>query len=160
MALEIERKYLINRRKWKAGIYLHAYAIKSIQQGYLSRSTHHTIRVRIMTEHRDTTAYITIKGKTKGITRDEFEYEIPVNDAIEMMKMCDCSLEKKRHYIQHDNHEWVVDEYEGLNKGLLVAEIELESEDEEYDLPDWIGADVSHDKRYTNSYLSSHKAPK
>jgi len=160
MAIEIERKYLVDRRKWRSQVYLEAFAVKDIQQGYLSRSNHHTIRVRIVSEPNDTKSYITIKGKAKGISRDEFEYEIPTNDAIQLMQMCDSSLRKKRHYLQHAGHEWVVDEYEGMNKGLLVAEIELQSEDEQYSLPDWIKTDITHDKRYTNSYLSAHKAPK
>ncbi len=161
MAKEIERKFLVNRTKWRKAGYLEAFATKSIVQGYLSRNDKHSIRVRL--HHSKDSGYeasLTVKGKQKGFTRDEFEYNIPLADYYQMFAMCDSSIEKTRHYVQMGKHLWEVDEFFGVNKGLLVAEIELKDEKDAFSNPPWLGKEVTHDKRYTNAYLSVRKAPK
>ena len=120
-------------------------------QAYLCIEPERTIRVRIAGEK----AFLTVKGGIKGFSRSEFEYEIPVNDADEMLEMAVSSpVEKVRHIIIHRGKSWEVDVFEGDNKGLVLAEIELGSETETFDLPEWVTEEVSHDMRYHNSQLS------
>jgi adenylate cyclase len=144
--VEIERKFLIKNEDWKPkgnGI--------NIKQGYLSVDPERVVRVRITNDK----AFITIKGKPKGIVRIELEYEIPKNDAEVMLGMClNFLVEKTRFEEQINNMIWEIDVFEGLNKGLVMAEIEMEDEKQKIDLPDWIGEEVSLDRRYYNSYLS------
>jgi CYTH domain-containing protein len=122
-----------------------------MRQGYLVADPVRTVRVRIEGER----AVITIKGKSTGASRGEWEYEIPVPDATELLDgLCEQpQVEKIRHRIEHAGHTWEVDEFLGLNAGLVVAEIELDAEDEAFGKPDWIGAEVTGDKRYYNSSL-------
>ena len=110
-----------------------------------------TVRVRIEGER----AVITVKGKSTGASRGEWEYEIPVADATELLDgLCEQpQVEKIRHRIEHAGHTWEVDEFLGLNAGLVVAEIELDAEDEAFEKPDWIGHEVTGEKRYYNSNL-------
>jgi CYTH domain-containing protein len=146
MGIEIERKFLLANEGWRGqGIPTH------MRQGYLVADPVRTVRVRIEGER----AVITIKGKSSGASRGEWEYEIPVPDATELLDgLCEQpQVEKIRHRIGHAGHTWEVDEFLGLNAGLVVAEIELESEDEAFEKPDWIGAEVTGDKRYYNSSL-------
>ena len=148
MAKEIERKFLVNRELFKPndeGEY--------IAQGYLSSTPERTVRVRIK-NHR---GYLTIKGKNIGISRSEFEYEIPEADAKELLELCEPSIIVKRRYIiDVDDSRWEVDFFEADNEGLIIAEIELHSEDENFVKPDWVGDEVSMDKRYYNSNLSKY----
>ena len=146
MAKEIERKFLVKNMDWKTnsqGIYYH--------QGYLNDEPERTVRVRIAGNK----AFLTIKGISKGFSRDEFEYEIPLTDASEILnKLCfKPNIEKYRYRINYNNHQWEIDEFAGDNKGLIVAEIELQTEDEKFELPDWIGQEVTGDPRYYNSNL-------
>jgi len=146
MGIEIERKFLLANEGWRGqGTPTH------MRQGYLVADPVRTVRVRIEGER----AVITIKGKSTGASRGEWEYEIPVPDATELLDgLCEQpQVEKIRHRIEHAGHTWEVDEFLGLNAGLVVAEIELESEDEAFAKPDWIGAEVTGDKRYYNSSL-------
>ncbi len=144
MPVEIERKFLV------AGEFPCEDSV-SMVQGYLSRDSERTVRVRTVGDR----AMITIKGATRGISRVEFEYEIPLTDALELMKLTVGSLiEKTRHYHRVENHTWEVDVFEGANAGLVIAEIELQSEDEPFDKPAWAGEEVSDDPRYANSSLS------
>jgi len=154
MAKEIERKFLVHRQPWKKAK-LEAEDYFDITQGYLSKSVIHNIRIRVT----DDNAVITIKSKARGITRDEFEYEIPRADAVQMLTLCSKPLiEKTRYVINHQGHEWTVDEFKtGPNEGLLMAEIELQDEKEQFVIPKWAGREVTHDKRYTNSYISSNE---
>ncbi len=149
MGIEIERKFLIDRDK--IGTLENGYQIK---QGYIQTFDHTTVRVRI----RDKDAFLTIKGKSTGATRLEFEYPIPLNDAKGMLKnLCSSSvIDKTRYLVKHEGHVWEVDIFEGENKGLVVAEIELESEDETFTLPNWITKEVTDYKRYFNSNLIEH----
>jgi CYTH domain-containing protein len=147
--IEIERKFLL-----KPGYEWHPESKgTSIKQGYLSVDHECVIRVRIAGEN----AFLTIKGKVSGISRIEFEYEIPKSEAEDLMKMClNSVVEKTRYKIPTGNLVWEVDVFEGANRGLVIAEIELQHEEQELTKPEWIGREVSFDKRYFNSYLSQN----
>ena len=148
MAKEIERKFLVTGDGWRGRV-----AGTPYQQGYI-RTTYpgQTVRVRIA----GMDGYLTLKGPTKGITRSEFEYSIPVADAQEMLKtMCDRPLiEKIRYRLPVGELIWEIDEFSGENAGLIVAEVELASETQEIEIPDWLGKEVSGDSRYYNANLS------
>lgn len=150
MPVEIERKFLV------AGNFKqYAYAHKEIRQGYLSSVPERTVRIRIKGDE----AYITIKGtgSTTGASRFEWEKDIPVNEAKELMNLCERGvIEKTRYYITCGKHTFEVDEFGGDNKGLIMAEVELSDENEEFQEPEWLGKEVTGDKRYYNSYLSKH----
>ncbi len=149
MAKEIERKYLVKPGSWKGNL---TEADSSfIQQGYLSTDPDRVVRIRI----RDKKAFLTIKNRPEGLSRNEFEYSIPVEDAVELMKMCVTAVIVKRRYeIRYKNHRWEVDEFLGKNKGLVLAEIELKNETDDFPLPDWIGEEVSDNPKYSNLQLA------
>jgi adenylate cyclase len=129
MATEIEHKYLVIKDIW--GKIIPNKSVE-IRQAYLLTDPEKTIRVRT----KGNSGFITIKGKANRASRLEFEYEIPIEDAIELInKFCSNLIEKIRHIVIHDNNTWEVDEFKGLNEGLIVAEIELTSEDEKYSIP-------------------------
>jgi CYTH domain-containing protein len=146
MAQEIERKFLITGEAWREIAKGTAY-----RQGYLSTVKERTVRVRTI----DDKGFLTIKGITVGATRAEYEYEIPASDANEMLDdLCEQPIiEKKRYKLPLDGLIWEIDEFDGVNAGLIVAEVELESEDQEFTKPAWIGEEVSNDPRYFNSNL-------
>lgn len=147
MGVEIERKFLLADDSWRHGAVGIAYA-----QGYLSRGTGRTVRVRIAGEK----SFLTIKGPVSGITRDEFEYQIPLEDARKMIPLCDGEIiQKTRYRIPFSNHVWEIDEFHGANQGLLVAEVEMRDPHEIVTLPSWVGAEVTGDPRYYNSALVS-----
>lgn len=149
MALEIERKFLVIDDSWKSQV-VRSHVLK---QGYLASSPGPTVRIRTS----DESAFLTIKGKTIGISRVEFEYEVPMEEALDLLKLsANTPIEKTRHIIKTDGHVWEIDVFEGANQGLVLAEVELRSEDEQVILPSWIGSEVSHDPRYFNSYLSKN----
>lgn len=144
MAEEIERKFLVTGTAWKAG------GGERFRQGYLSSVPERTVRVRVAGEQ----GFLTIKGVNRGLARAEFEYPIPLADAEALLVLCETPLiEKTRYRIQHGAHLWEVDEFHGVNAGLVVAEVELRSADEEPERPDWVGAEVSDDPRYFNASL-------
>jgi CYTH domain-containing protein len=149
MAKEIERKFLVAHQAWRESVNtIHVY-----RQGYLSYDSERTVRVRAT----EVTGYLTIKGITEGLTRDEFEYEIPLADALALLQLCERpAVEKRRYIVPNGAHVWEVDVFEGVNEGLVVAEIELGSEDEAFDKPNWLGNEVSGDRKYSNSALSLH----
>lgn len=149
MGIEIERKFLLAGDGWRG-----LGTPTLMRQGYLVADAVRTVRVRIEGER----AVITVKGKSTGASRGEWEYAIPVPDAAELLDgLCEQPLvEKVRHRIEHAGHVWEVDEFLGLNAGLVVAEIELGAEDEAFDKPDWIGREVTGEKRYYNSSLIRH----
>ena len=123
---------------------------EQIVQGYLHSSEALTIRIRV----KDKKAFLTIKGKTVNISRPEFEYEIPILEAKEMLSFfCDKKIEKTRYSISIEKHIWEIDEFHGKLAGLIIAEIELRSESENFSKPDFILAEVSHDERYFNARL-------
>jgi len=145
MANEIERKFRVDP-SWKP-----ADAGTRYEQGYLSSQPERVVRVRVDGTH----AKLTIKGTTTGVTRAEFEYEIPLDDATAMLRdLCEKPLITKRRYIvMHDGKKWEVDVFGGDNAGLVVAELELSSEAEAFTRPPWLGEEVSDDPRYYNSNL-------
>jgi len=146
MAKEIERKFLVKNNDWKNLVTKQT----KIQQAYLNLDKERTVRVRIKNEE----AFLTIKGITKGIERQEFEYKIPIKDAQAMLQICHKPIiEKTRFEVIYKNHLWEIDEFYGDNKGLIVAEIELKSTNEAFEKPDFIGTEVSDDSRYYNASL-------
>lgn len=150
MAIEIERKFLVDKEKWEQ---LEKPTPKHLRQGYIFSDESKTIRVRVA----DDLGYITIKGSTTGMSRSEFEYSIPANEGKELLDSFAVSeLEKYRYNINYAGKLWEVDVFLGDNQGLMVAEIELESEDEQFELPQWVTTEVTGDKRYYNSKLSTH----
>ena len=150
MAIEIERKFLVKEDKWRSLASGQIY-----RQGYILTEPGRTVRVRIIGNQ----GYLTIKGPGKlGGARLEFEYPIPVADAQEMLQIL-CTqpiIEKTRHKIPIGDLIWEVDEFHGQNQGLILAEVELQSEDQSIQIPDWIGEDVTRDRRYFNAYLATH----
>lgn len=146
MATEIERKFLVNGTAWRQ-----PHPVQ-FRQGYLNRDRERTVRVRVAGEQ----AFLTIKGLTQGISRAEFEYAIPVSDAEQLLQLCQGPLiEKARHVVVVNGTTWEVDEFFGDNAGLFVAEVELESEEQSFDRPDWLGTEVTQDPRYYNSNLAT-----
>ncbi|MDE6208005.1 MAG: CYTH domain-containing protein [Muribaculaceae bacterium] len=148
MAKEIERKFLTTSDSYKTAAFAHT----EIIQGYLSTSPDATVRLRL----HDDKAYITVKTRTDGCTRGEWEYEIPHEEALEMLPACGTHLiEKTRWLVAGSNGlTWEVDEFHGRHAGLVVAEIELPSEDSPFERPDFIGAEVTGQPQYYNSVLS------
>ncbi|BAY65228.1 adenylate cyclase [Calothrix brevissima NIES-22] len=149
MAAEIERKFLVKDDSWRKLAEGSRYV-----QGYISTAKQATVRVRIVGNQ----GYLTIKGATVQYSRSEFEYPIPVADAQEMLDtLCDRPLiEKTRYKIAYGNLIWEIDEFEGVNKGLIIAEVELTNEKQQIELPDWIGEEVSDNPKYYNSNLVKH----
>lgn len=149
--LEIERKFLVKSSDFKE----QAFTQNKIAQGYLSSIPERTVRVRIKGEK----AFLTIKGigQQGGMSRFEWENQIPVDEAIELLALCEKGkIEKTRYEIKYGNHVYEVDEFYGENEGLTMAEIELQSEDESFEKPDWLGEEVTNDERYYNAYLSKN----
>lgn len=147
MAIEIERKFLTQSDAWRSASAVY------FCQGYLNRSKERTVRIRVAGEQ----GYLTIKGASTGASRAEFEYDIPLADAKQLLELCDGPLiEKYRRKITYAGMLWEVDEFLGANQGLVIAEIELTSEDQLFEKPEWLGEDVTHDQRYYNSNLSAH----
>lgn len=148
MALEIERKFLVKDDCYKE----RAYSSSRIAQGYICSGRGRTVRVRI----RDGKGYLTIKGPAdvKGLGRYEWEKEIPLLEAQELMKLCEPGMiDKTRYLVRSGKHVFEVDEFYGENEGLVVAEVELGSEEEAYEKPDFVGEEVTGDVRYYNSFL-------
>lgn len=153
MAIEIERKFLVDRAGWRPeGVGVR------YRQGYLCPGTGITVRIRVAGDQ----AYITVKGPSRGYARAEYEYAIPVPDAEEMLtELCQQPLiEKTRYQVDYDGHRWEVDVFEAANQGLILAEIELPSEDTQFSLPPWIDREVSGDPRFFNSALARTPQPR
>tara|TARA_R100001039_G_C1850386_1_gene110572 strand:+ start:2639 stop:3100 length:462 start_codon:yes stop_codon:yes gene_type:complete len=150
---EIERKFLVNKAKWQPdsnGVHY--------RQGYLCPGTGVTVRIRIAGEQ----ACITVKGPSRGYSRAEYEYSIPLPDAEEMLSsLCQQPLiEKTRYPVDYGGHQWEVDVFAAANQGLILAEIELPSEDTEFPLPPWVDREVSDDPRFFNSALARTPQPR
>ena len=147
MAAEIERKFLVADDSWCDGT-----PGVRMAQGYLSLDPDRTVRVRLAGDN----AWLTIKGRTEGITRAEFEFAIPTDDAQMLLAICLPSLiDKTRHEISYRGHLWEIDVFHGDNEGLVIAEVELADESISPALPPWVGAEVSSDTRYFNSRLAT-----
>ena len=149
MAIEIERKFLVKEKPFSI-----AKRSLKINQGYIINEKSKVIRVR----EKGDDYFLTIKGNNIGISRLEYDFPISKEDAKELIfHFCKTTvIEKTRHYIEHKGHTWEVDEFHGKNNGLIVAEIELESEDEKFEKPDWVGEEVTQDDRYYNMNLAIH----
>lgn len=141
---EIERKFLV-RPGWRPG----SRGVR-VAQGYLSSGGRATVRVRIAGR----AAFLTIKGPTRGLTRDEFEYSIPLKDAEALLELCALKLEKRRHRVRHAGKTWEVDVFRKGKRSLIVAELELTSERARFEAPPWLGEEVSRDARYFNVNLA------
>ena len=150
MSLEIERKFLVT-----GDFSRQVTSAQRIVQGYICSDAGRRVRVRIRGEE----GFLTIKGASdeKGLSRYEFEQKIPLADAEELLKLCEPgAIDKVRNLVPAGKHTWEVDVFHGDNEGLVLAEIELESEDEPFGRPEWIGQEVSGDRRYYNSMLTKH----
>jgi CYTH domain-containing protein len=149
MGTEIERKFLVIGDEWRS----HAVG-KRYRQGYIPTDGATTVRVRTVGDQ----AFLTIKSPTQGLSRSEFEYPIPLADAETMLDtLCRRPLIEKTRFVLLDGElTWEIDEFYGDNQGLILAEVELQSEDQPINLPPWVGREVSHDARYFNSNLSRH----
>lgn len=153
MAEEIERKFLVTSDSWKQS----ATGSKLLRQGYLSSNAKATVRVRTRD---DREAVVTIKGAMRGLSRAEYEYAVPIEDAREMLLMADPHVvQKRRHIVPFAGLTWEVDVFEGRHAGLVLAEVELEHEAQPVELPDWVGPEVTHDDRYYNASLSRAAGP-
>lgn len=156
MGIEIERKFLVTSDGWRAA----AHRVVPMAQGYLndlavvqSGAQKASVRVRI----EDDVAFLNIKSRELGTTRQEFELPLPVDDAHALLALCvGGRVEKRRHLVHHGGHLWEVDEFLGDNAGLVVAEIELDAADAPFARPDWLGAEVTDESRYYNLALASH----
>ncbi len=150
MGIEIERKFIVKDSSWKTpdinGV--------TMKQGYLKNSPEAVVRLRIA----ENNAYITVKGKTQNACRLEFEYKIPVSDAAQMLCLCEKPfIEKTRYPVEFQGMVWVIDVFSDANQGLVIAEIELETRDQVFLLPPWLGREVTDDPKFFNSNLI--KAP-
>ena len=142
---EIERKFLVKSTGWRTDA-----RPVSIRQGYLARSEEAVVRVRLADEQ----GTLTIKGKPTGIVTPEFEYPIPRDHAVSLLALCvGFTVDKTRYRVSHRGHDWEVDVFAGENAGLVLAEIELRVEEEAFSIPDWLGAEVTHDARFANARL-------
>lgn len=146
MGLEIERKFLLKNDEWK----VEADHGLQIKQGYLNSVIERTVRVRVIGDK----GMLTVKGKTNNLTRKEFEYEIPYEEAISLLELCERPIiEKRRYLVKRDDLIWEIDVFDGENKGLVIGEVELESEAQSFLKPNWIGEEVSQESKYYNSSL-------
>ena len=147
MPVEIERKFLVRNDAW----WPHVSRSRKIRQGYLGPLSKASVRVRIDGEK----ANLNIKSATLGMQRSEYEYSIPMKDAIEMLdNLCEGpQIDKNRHIVIFGDHTWEIDEFFGDNLGLIMAEIELDDPDERFEIPDWLGVEVTEDERYYNVNL-------
>lgn len=149
--IEIERKFLTNSSDFKK-LAKNQYIIK---QGYLNSDAERTVRVRVKNDK----GYLTIKGKSNlsGTSRFEWEKEIPLSDALALLALCeDYIIEKTRYLIDYKNHTFEVDIFQGANEGLILAEIELETEEEAFEKPNWLGKEVTGELQYYNSYIAKN----
>ena len=147
MGVEIERKFNVKEHFRPTGVGI------EMAQGYLSRDPRRTVRIRIA----GIQGFLTIKGETCGATRSEYEYEIPAEEARELLALCDTPLVEKTRYVEmFCGKRWEVDIFHGANEGLRVAEIELAAEAEEFALPEWVGDEVTGERRYYNAALIAH----
>jgi adenylate cyclase len=148
MAKEIERKFLVSSDAWRDA----ASGSEGIVQGYLTREGGVTVRIRIFDDAR---AVLTIKAGGTAFSRDEYEYEVPLADGRELLAHAGQHvIEKRRYAVPHAGRHWEVDVFAGRHAGLVLAEIEMESEDAKVELPDWVGEEVTGDERYYNSSLA------
>ena len=150
MAIEVEHKFLLANNDWREQV---TNSVK-YRQGYLNSQATSSIRIRISDDH----AWLNIKSATVGTHRHEYEYEIPLHDANEIISIL-CRkpiIEKTRYFVIHDGNTWEIDEFDGDNRGLIIAEIELSEIGKTFTKPDWLGKEVTYDLRYYNNNLAVH----
>ncbi len=146
MGIEIEHKFLVKNDSYRSM----AVTESEIMQGFLSRVPERTVRVRV----RGDKGFITIKGKGSGAAHPEFEYEVPLDDAKQMLSLCEPPvINKTRYIVMHDGNRWEIDEFHGELQGLVIAELEVVSEEYRFSLPPFVGLEVTGDRRYYNSQL-------
>lgn len=151
MAKEIERKFLVRSDGWKSAVTSET----RMKQAYLAAEPDRSVRVRI---RNDETAQLTIKFGSSVLVRDEFEYQVPLADAVEMMAFATGSvIEKTRHTVDHEGFTWEIDVFGGVYRGLVIAEVEMASELDDPALPDWLGREVTGDTRYSNQTLATQR---
>lgn len=148
MAKEIERKFRLRSDAWRAEVK----GSTLLRQGYLANTARASIRVRLEGER----ALLSVKSMERGMSRDEYEVPVPMADAREMLdRLCEgIAIEKRRHLVIHEGSEWEIDEFLGENAGLVIAELELPSEEAPFARPTWLGAEITHEERYYNFRLS------
>lgn len=152
MGLEIERKFLVRTDSWKASVI----RAETLAQGYLAIA--HNLSIRVRTAE-NVAAWLTIKHGSAELQRREFEYSIPISDAIEMLRLCGHEpIRKRRHHLGLSGGSWVVDEFEGRHAGLVVAEVELSAPDRDFPRPDWLGEEVTGNPRYYSAVLATGRA--
>jgi CYTH domain-containing protein len=149
MAVEIERRFLVKSDAWRAGS-----EVADIRQGYIFASAEKSVRVRTFGD----TGFLTVKGRHSRSGTSEFEYEIPLQDALELLELvCEQPIiQKRRHTRTEHGRVWEIDVYSGANSGLITAEVELEHADQRITLPDWVGEEVTDDPKYLNTNLYKH----
>lgn len=156
MGIEIERKFLVSGDGWRAA----AHEVIPMAQGYINDQAamqHGTQKASVRVRIQGHEAFLNLKSRELGHTRQEFDYPIPVEDARALLALCVGGLvDKRRHLVQHAGHLWEVDEFLGDNAGLVVAEIELQHADEAFERPEWLGEEVTDDARYYNLALAAH----
>ena len=159
MPLEIERKFLPKNKEWKE---VPCKRILHIEQGYIARTSEgNVVRIRMIDSAAEKSAVLCIKGRRGKNGAPEFEFEVPLRHAIELMRMCGSNIIKKwRYEVEYKNHLFEIDEFLGHHEGLTVIEVELTHKDEPVELPDWIGEEVTNDSRYANAYMAEHGIPK
>lgn len=149
MAKEIERKFLVSDDSWRSQVTSRT----AFRQGYIASLENRSVRVRIKA---DTDATLTIKIGASSIVRDEYEYDIPLRDAEELMTTAlGIVIEKTRHTVDHEGFVWEIDVFEGLYEGLVVAEVEMNAETDQPSLPAWLGREVTGDPRFSNQNLAT-----
>jgi len=151
MSIEIERKFLVSSTEFKTEYYKKTF----IKQGFLNSNKYRVVRVRVV----DNIGYITVKGKSydSGTSRFEWEKELPKSEAEQLLLLCETEpIEKIRYLVKNENHIIEIDEFLGDNKGLYIAEIELNTKDENFKSPQWLGKEVTGKKKYYNAKLSKH----
>jgi len=148
--LEIERKFLLVGDSWRSQVVGQP---RRLSQGYLFSDAHKSVRIRLAGDD----ATLTVKGSRSGISRLEFQYQIPPADAANLLALCSGPLiDKTRHIVHHAGMKWEIDIFHGDNEGLRIAEVELERVDQPIELPEWVGEEVSHDPKFYNSELARH----
>lgn len=151
MVIEIERKFLVANDMWRVG----ARPGVHFRQGYLPKTAIDTVRIRCS----ELEASVTIKSPRRGLTRQEHSYAIPLTEGEDLLRLCPGLVDKVRHLVTHQGDVWDIDVYLGAASGLVVAEIELEHEEQPFSLPPWLGAEISYDSRYRNSAIAVNGAP-
>jgi len=148
MAIEIERRFFVKNDNWKSQVLFS----EDFSQAYLNASADAwTVRIRITNQDR---SYITLKSSLNGLSNYEFEYSIPIKDAMELLNLSKYKITKTRHQLKVNNKNWVVDTFEGLNSSLIIAEVELNSESEKFKIPSWCGQEITGIKSFSNASLA------